>query len=308
MRLSDQTTSYGSDGFEHDQTAPHAGQRGYDESPMSKLGSSAASRKSVSDQLERVRDQRRELTVGASAAARAEFPPGARVRHPQFGEGVVIAYNWIVDGSWVPINYDLDDIVLISSIAPVDFQGPGITEPNGVSYSLWTGGSDSDVNGCASCDLCQTFHMHDRATAWRQSISLHGVGHGDFHNGNASPFATGPCLVGRADTHKIVKGYLLPLVKHYVEANVPARDFLWRQWESFRPIGAPVNGCVTVDLMFREDPEENVVIDDYQTQPAPGTSSSGGPVTFSVTGVSGMTKTSTLAAPAQPISSTTLKS
>jgi hypothetical protein len=204
------------------------------------------------------------------------------IGHSRGGEGVVIAYNWIVDGSWVPINYDLDDIVLISSIAPVDFQGPGITEPNGVSYSLWTGGSDSDVNGCASCDLCQTFHLHDRATSWRQSISLHGVGHGDFHAGNASPFATGPCLVGRVDTHKIVKGYLLPLVKHYVEGNIPGRDFLWRQWESFHPIGAPVNGCVTVDLMFREDPGENVVIDDYQTQPAPGTSSSGGNVVFTV--------------------------
>lgn len=89
VRLSDQTTAYGSDGFEQDgidQT-----ERGYDESPMSKLGTSTASRKTLSDQLERVRDQRHELTVGASAAARAEFPPGAKVRHPQFGEGVVIA-------------------------------------------------------------------------------------------------------------------------------------------------------------------------------------------------------------------------
>jgi DNA helicase-2/ATP-dependent DNA helicase PcrA len=98
VRLSDQTTSYGTDGLERDgidQT-----ERGYDESPMSKIGSkiganlgsgTAGSRASISDQLERVRDQRHELTAGASAAARAEFPPGARVRHPQFGEGVVIA-------------------------------------------------------------------------------------------------------------------------------------------------------------------------------------------------------------------------
>ena len=36
-------------------------------------------------------------------------------------------------------------------------------------------GADNDVNGCASCDLCQTFHLHERAIGNRQSISLHGV-------------------------------------------------------------------------------------------------------------------------------------
>jgi hypothetical protein len=208
------------------------------------------------------------------------------IGHSRGGEGVVIAYDRIKDGTWIPVNYAIEDIVLISSIAPVDFEGPSDTDPHDAVFHLWTGGSDSDVNGCANCNVCQTFHLHDRAQKWRQSISLHGVGHGDFHDGTGGPFATGPCLVGRSDTHKIMKGYLLPLVKHYVEGNVPARDFLWRQWESFHPIGAPTsNSCVTVDLMLREDPEQVFVLDDYQTQSAPTTSSSGGPVSFSVFGV-----------------------
>ena len=209
------------------------------------------------------------------------------IGHSRGGEGVAIAYDRIFDGAWTPVNYEIDDILLVSSIAPVDFVGPSDTDPHGVAYSLWTGGSDSDVNGCASSDVVQTFHLHDRAERWRQSISLHGVGHGDFHNGSGGAFATGPCLVGRTDTHRIMRGYLLPLVKHYVENNVPARDYLWRQWESFQPRGAPTtNGCVTVDLQFREDPDEVFLIDDYQTQTSTSTSSSGGAVSFTVSNLS----------------------
>ncbi len=209
------------------------------------------------------------------------------IGHSRGGEGVAIAYDRIVDGIWSPVHYKREDIVLISSIAPVDFDGPASTNPHDAVFSLWTGGSDNDVSGCASADLLQTFHLHDRAEKWRQSISLHGVGHGDFHNGGGSSVATGPCLVGRADTHEIMRGYLLPLVKHYVERNLPARDYLWRQWESFQPIGAPTaNPCVTVDLMFREDPALSFPVDDFQTEPTTGTSSSGGSVTFSVTDVS----------------------
>jgi hypothetical protein len=208
------------------------------------------------------------------------------IGHSRGGEGVAIAYDRLFDGTWNAQNYDREDIVLISSIAPVDFEGPAATNPHGAAYSLWTGGADSDVNGCANSNVGQTFHLHDRAQKWRQSISLHGVGHGDFHNGFGGAFATGPCLVGRVNTHQIVRGYLLPLVKHYVEGNVPARDFLWRQWESFRPIGAPVSGCVSVDLMFREDPILNFVVDDFQTEATTDLSSSGGAVTFSVSNVS----------------------
>ena len=207
------------------------------------------------------------------------------IGHSRGGEGVAIAYNRLIQGTVLPTNYRIADIVLVSSIAPVDFTGPGSANPRGIPYSLWTGGADADVDGCADSSVAQTFPLHDRADGWRQSISLHGVGHADFHNGGGSSVASGPCLVGRGDTHQIMRGYLLPLVKHYAEGNVPARDYLWRQWESFRPIGAPVdNPCVTVDLMFREDPEADFVVDDYQEQADLNTSSSGGAVSLSVDG------------------------
>ena len=208
------------------------------------------------------------------------------IGHSRGGEGVCIAYDRLFDGVASSPNYTIDDIKLVSSIAPTDFELGGFTDPHGVNYHLWTGGADSDVWGCASCNLCQTFHLHDRAEQYRQSISLHGVGHGDFHNGGGNPWAEGPCLVGTSTTHTIMRGYLFPLVERYVDNNIPAKDFLHRQWESFRPIGGPVGGCVVVDLMYRDgDAPFKAVLDDYQTNSSTTVASSGLPVAFTVNGV-----------------------
>ena len=206
------------------------------------------------------------------------------IGHSRGAEGIARAYDRIFKGEWVPVHYTLADIRLLSSIAPTDFLGPGQSNPHGVDYSLWVGGADGDVTGCASSNIAQSFHLHDRATDRRLSISLHGVGHGDFHNSTGS-VATGPCLVGKADTHTIMRGYLLALVEHFIEGNVPAEDFLWRQWEHFRPIGAPdLNPCVTVDLQYRDAAGTGkFVIDDFQTNPDHAVSSSGAAVGGDVT-------------------------
>lgn len=205
------------------------------------------------------------------------------IGHSRGGEGVVRAFDRLIDGTYTPAQFTAADIVLISSIAPTDFLGPASANPHDANYHLWVGGADSDVNGCASCTICQSFHLLDRASGTRQSISLHGAGHGAFHNGSGGLFAAGPCLLTRAETHAIMKGYLVPLVKRYTDGNVPAKDFLWRQWETFRPDGAPVNTCVTVDLTYAEGPSAgDFVVDDFQSNPELGLSSSGGAVTADV--------------------------
>lgn len=205
------------------------------------------------------------------------------IGHSRGGEGVCRAYDRIFDGTYTPTQYTLGDIKLVSSIAPTDFLGVASANPHGVPYHLWVGGADADVSGCSSGDIVCSYPLLKRATGFQQSIELHGAGHGAFHDGGGSTVSAGPCLLSRADVHTIMKAYLLPLVKRYVDGNVPAKEFLWRQWERFQSPGVATNSCVVVDLQYLAAPEVgDRVIDDFQTIPATDTSSSGGAVTSDV--------------------------
>ncbi|MBI5363481.1 MAG: hypothetical protein HZA53_09915 [Planctomycetes bacterium] len=207
------------------------------------------------------------------------------IGHSRGGEGVCRAYDRIFDGTYTPVRYTLADIKLISSIAPTDFLGITGANPHGANYHLWVGGADSDVTGCASNDIACSYPLLQRSTSYHQSIEFHGAGHGAFHADAASSlWATGPCLLTRAEVNTMMKAYLLPLVQRYVNGNLPAREFLWRQWEVLQSPGVPTNTCVVVDLQYIEPPAAgNRVIDDFQTNTATDVSSSGAPVTFDVT-------------------------
>jgi len=208
------------------------------------------------------------------------------IGHSRGAEGVVIAYDRIFDGTYTPVNFTKQSLRFVSSIAPTDFQGLTISNPHDVPFSLWTGGGDDDVNGCPSCEQCQTFHLHDRATKTRQSISLHGVGHGSFHGGATSTFTAGPCQISRTDTHALMKAYLLPLAKHYFEGVDVARECFYRQWEEFRSPGTSQSVCVNIDLMYREDPAVgDFIIDDFQVANGPGIASSGGAMVWNTPGL-----------------------
>jgi hypothetical protein len=220
------------------------------------------------------------------------------IGHSRGAEGVAIAYDRLFDGAVTPTHYARKDIRLISSMLPTDFEGTTGANPHDANYHLWTASGDSDVNGSAGniCDdwegnffqLCQTFHLVERATGYRQSTVVQGTGHGFFHDGSGEPGGgsafDGPCPINENTTHLIQLGYFLPLVKHYVEGNVPALDFLTRQYESFHPIGvSTADPCVVVSNEYRNGASVgNFVIDDYQIQPGTLLSSSGGAVTFDV--------------------------
>jgi hypothetical protein len=227
------------------------------------------------------------------------------IGHSRGAEGVAMAYHRLAYGtgtcSYSPDpnnNWDENSIVMVSSMCPTDFYGAGYTtyascpsNPGAVNYVLWTGSADSDVSGDPSNDITQTFHLHDRATAFRNSIVLQGVGHAWYHAGGGSSWATGPCLIGQELTHKILLGLYLPLMKFYAEGNVPATDFFWRQYEVFRPPSVGTGGfcsasggdSVVVNMTYRNGAEAgNFVIDDYQSELSAGVSSSGMPVTYTV--------------------------
>lgn len=207
------------------------------------------------------------------------------IGHSRGGEGICRAYDRIFDGSYTPIRYTLADIKLLSSIAPTDFLGINSANPHGANYHLWVGGADSDVSGCVSSDIACSYPLFQRSTSYHQSTEFHGAGHGAFHADAASSlWATGPCLLTRTEVNTMMKAYLLPLVKRYVNGNIPSRELLWRQWEVLQSPGVPTNACVVVDLQYIEPPAAgNRVIDDFQTNTATDLSSSGTPVAFDVT-------------------------
>lgn len=209
------------------------------------------------------------------------------IGHSRGGEGIVIAFDRVFDRDTVPVGWSLDGIRLLSSMAPVSYLGPVSSDPHDVNYHLWVGTADNDVSSCPINDSRQSYQLHDRATGFRQSTSIYGAGHGDFHNGPTGSVAAGPCLIGRATTHAIMRGYFLPLVERYFHGNVPAKDFLWRQWKSFHPIGAPAdNPCVVVNFMYRDGSATgNFKIDDFQTNPSTTVSSAGAAVSYNVTNV-----------------------
>ncbi len=205
------------------------------------------------------------------------------IGHSRGAEGVARAVDRLFDGTDSFASYDLDDIALVSNIAPTDFYGVNSSNPHGKTFHLWTGGADADVNGCASCELCETFHLYDRAEGTRFSTSYHGVGHGDFHNGGGSSVASGPCLVGRTSTHALMKGQLLALIAFVVDGQPAGEDYLWRQHESFRHLGTPNDACIVVDSLYQPGPDGGSLrLDDFQTETSDTVASSGGAVSYTV--------------------------
>ena len=204
------------------------------------------------------------------------------IGHSRGGEGVVRAYDRIVDEGYPVTSYSANDLVFISSIAPTDFLGPSETDPHDTTYHLLVGGADGDVSGCFDTDPSDSFNVYERGTGKKSANYMHGAGHNHFNEcGNGFPDATGPDQPGCEEVHKAQNALYVALLKHHVEGNVPAHDFLWRQYESIRPIG--VLDTLVLDLEYKDgDAVSNFVIDDYQTRAALGTSSSGGTVTFDV--------------------------
>ncbi len=210
----------------------------------------------------------------------------AWIGHSRGGEGVVRAHTRLRTGDWTSPHYEVEDVVLVSSMAPVTHIQPASdSTPHDVNYHMFIAGADSDVSGSASSSSSKPLAFYERAFGNKQLVYLHGCGHAWLHDGPATPtWAEGPDLIGQAASHTIVKGYYLPLVKLYMENNLVARDYFARLNDHFRPAGIP--GNVVLSNYYRAaESEDKFVIDDYESQTGTGTSSSGGGVSFSVQNV-----------------------
>jgi hypothetical protein len=204
------------------------------------------------------------------------------IGHSRGGEGVARAYDRLFDGDFVPVHYTIDDIRLVSSIAPNDYLGRLQSNPHGVAYHMLIGAADGDNGGWPDRESDAPFHVFERAEGYRQATNVHGADHNDFNCCGFNDFE-GPAgtEIGRPEAQRVAKALYLALVEHYVDGSRAARDFLWRQYEVLRPIG--VDADTIVDHEYVEGPHDGLfVIDDFQSAPSLATSSSGGAVTGDV--------------------------
>lgn len=206
------------------------------------------------------------------------------IGHSRGGEGVTRAYDRIRDGTFIPANYQLSDIIYVSSIAPVDFLGTASSNTYDANYHLIYGAADGDVCGCPGNDIAASFNLYERSFGNRSSNYMHNTDHNDFNCCGVNDYQGPAPQLGNAAVQTIAKAYWLVLNEYYERGNMAVREYLWRQYESLKPAGATASA--TVDNEFKEfnNVTNKFVIDDFQTNSATTQSSSGGPgsVTFDV--------------------------
>lgn len=228
----------------------------------------------------------RETVANGALAGKIDPTRIIWIGHSRGGEGVVRAYDRIRDGLYSPESFSLADIKLISSIAPTDFLGPGGASPDRAVYHLIYGAADGDVSGAPGCAVCQSFSLFERATGERYATYIHAADHNDFNCCGFQDYCNGgscPPQLGRANVQTIAKGVYLALLEAVIREQEPAQDFLQRQWEDLRPIGAPES---TVVRELQPDPSagstDAFVIDDFQGASSLSESTSGGAVAGTV--------------------------
>jgi hypothetical protein len=198
--------------------------------------------------------------------AMARHVDGTRIvwiGHSRGGEGVVRAYDRMLDEGYDTDHYSIDDIVLISSIAPTIFNTVADSDPHDKPYHILAGAADGDVTGGPNYDQVQYFRMTSAAEGPRQTTYLQGVGHNEF---NCCGFddATGPDLIGRAAAQDVAKSYYLALIRAYADEHTPSLDFFKRRADVFRPYG--LDDDIIIANEYRPDPDgDALAVDDFQT-------------------------------------------
>ncbi|HHO50398.1 MAG TPA: hypothetical protein ENK18_05870, partial [Deltaproteobacteria bacterium] len=204
------------------------------------------------------------------------------IGHSRGGESVVIANHRIHTGVYNPSQFDESDLVLISSIAPTIFEGPDVANPHAIPYHLISGSADGDVHGGPSSDLTQYYRIFLRGTAEQAVTYVQGADHNDFNCCGFNDFnwTSGPGVeIGRPRAQAIAKSYYLALLESQLGDWPILGEYLVRAPEHFRP---PQAQAVVVTQHKRAPGDRKIVIDDFQDNPEPTLSSSGGAVIATV--------------------------
>ena len=211
------------------------------------------------------------------------------IGHSRGGEGVARAWNKIETGIYNPVNYDLSDINLVSSIAPTDFLLTSRSNPSGSNHHHIAGSGDGDVNGGPTSPIVQYFAIYERANNsvgdnQRTNTYVLGADHNDFNCCGFNDY-TGPAAlqIGRAEAQQVAKIAWLVLIQNAVRGNEVAMEFVQREKESTRPLGVRSSTNVVNEYKAPFNLDQKTIIDDFQSQPSSTVASSLATVSFNVT-------------------------
>lgn len=215
--------------------------------------------------------------LGGALAGRIDASRIVWVGHSRGGEGVLRAYDRLVNGGNLPVSFGLGDVVLLSSIAPTAFEGPGRSNPHDRTAHLIAGSADTDVTGGVDAEAVQYYRNFERGTGTHLVTMVQGANHNDFNCcGEDPPFGNPGPRIGRQPTQYVARAYLLALIAWQTEGAPGVVELLARHPDGFRPVGVPT----PLATMLRERGDRPaVVLDDFQTSPSVNLSASGGAVT-----------------------------
>jgi hypothetical protein len=197
--------------------------------------------------------------------------------HSTGGECVVRAYKRLFDGTYLSPFITHENIVCVSSLAPVAFLPADATSPEGCNYHQFLAAADTDVSGAAEDNYVQAFSIYERGYGNKQITYIHGAGHSDFHGAEDILWGAGPNLIGKEAVHTIVKPYFLALCELYSRNSLAMKEFFSRNRNAFRP--SSIDPGFVVSGEYRDAETLNMVIDDFQANESLVTSSSAGAVT-----------------------------
>jgi len=206
--------------------------------------------------------------------------------HSTGGEGIVRAYTRILNDEYIPDNFDFEDVKLLCPFAPTAWLTKQHVDPGNTNFHLFSAAADTDCSLFASPESGwqQSFSIFERSTGNRQLTYIHGAGHTDLNgcvtcNQLVDPNAPG--LIGKENTHLVVKSYLLPLLELYLFDNPAGLEYFSRMYDDFHPIGIPDFVYLAKEFRKNEDTHK-LIIDDYQTNQDLNESSSGTSVSFNL--------------------------
>jgi hypothetical protein len=219
---------------------------------------------------------------GGALAGHVDTHHIAWIGHSRGGEGVVYAYDRLVEGSYTPDSFTAADIALISSIAPTVFLGVANSDPHEVFYHQLLGSADGDVTGGVDCDLCQSLRIANAGLGPVAVTYLHGASHNAFHNGGGWDDGTGPDRLSTDKVHAVQLATYTALLGWRLQGLEGLAGWLKTSPDAVRPAGIPDEAIIA--STWRDPPTDDVqILDAFQLNKDAELNDAGGAVQWTVT-------------------------